>query len=86
MGSNTIPEITIWVTKDEWNSFLKRYDQNKNNADFFHCDVTFKKGVETITVGDAGFRMRGNTSRRRRKEIPARCILQSQTGIIAISR
>lgn len=64
-GSNTIPEITIWVTKDEWNSFLKRYDQNNNNADFFHCDVTFKKGVETITVGDAGFRMRGNTSRRR---------------------
>ena len=64
-GSNTIPEITIWVTKDEWNSFLKRYDQNNNNADFFHCDVMFKKGVETITISDAGFRMRGNTSRRR---------------------
>lgn len=63
--TNVIPEITIKVTKDEWNSFLKRYDEYSNNADFFHCDVTYKKGIEVSTITDAGFRMRGNTSRRR---------------------
>ena len=64
-NSTTIPEITIRVTKDEWNAFLKRFDEYSSNADFFHCDVTFKRGIETTTIDDAGFRMRGNTSRRR---------------------
>ena len=26
-NSTTIPEITIRVTKDEWNAFLKRFDE-----------------------------------------------------------
>ena len=62
---SVIPEITISMTKDEWNNFLKAYDQNSNNKDYFYCDITYKKGSDVTTVQDAGVRLRGNTSRRR---------------------
>lgn len=60
-----IPEIRINVSLAEWNAFLNRYDEYQNNADFFHCDVIYTKGTESRTIKDAGFRLRGNTSRRR---------------------
>ena len=60
-----IPEIKITMSVEEWNKFLAAYDQNPSNKDYFHCDVTYKKGSETTTVTDAGIRLRGNTSRRR---------------------
>ncbi len=62
---SVIPGIRINVTEDEWNSFLKRYDEYHNNADFFHCNAVFTKNREETRIEDAGFRMRGNTSRRR---------------------
>ena len=62
---SVIPEITIKMTKDEWNKFLKAYDQNSNNKEYFYCDITYKKGSDVTTVEDAGIRLRGNTSRRR---------------------
>ena len=62
---SVIPEITIKMTKDEWNEFLKAYDQNSHNKDYFYCDITYKKGSEVTIVEDAGVRLRGNTSRRR---------------------
>ena len=62
---SVIPEITISLTKDEWNNLLKAYDKNANNKDYFYCDITYKKGSEITTVEDAGVRLRGNTSRRR---------------------
>ena len=62
---SVIPEITISITKDEWNKFLAAYDQRPSNKDYFYCDITYKKGSETTTVTDAGIRLRGNTSRRR---------------------
>ena len=60
-----IPEITINVTLEQWNQLLKYYDQNSNTKEYIHCDVTYKKGNETISISDAGIRLRGNTSRRR---------------------
>ena len=45
-----IPEITISITKDEWNKLLKRYDEFQHNVDYFHADITYKKGTETIQV------------------------------------
>lgn len=60
-----IPEITISITKDEWNKLLKRYDEFQHNVDYFHADITYKKGTETIHIKDGGIRLRGNTSRRR---------------------
>ncbi len=62
---NVIPEIRMEVTKDEWNAFLKRFDEYSQNSDYFHCDFTYTKGDEVIRIEDGGFRMRGNTSRRR---------------------
>lgn len=62
---NVIPEITIHMTKEEWNKLLKRYDEFSHNVDYFHADFTYKKGDETIFIEDGGVRLRGNTSRRR---------------------
>ncbi len=60
-----IPEIRIDVTKAEWNAFLKRFDEYRDNSDYFHCDITYTKGDKVTRIEDGGFRMRGNTSRRR---------------------
>ena len=61
---SVIPEITIHMTKDEWNRLLKRYDEFSHNVDYFHADFTYKKGDETIFIEDGGVRLGGNTSRR----------------------
>ena len=60
-----IPEITIHISEDEWNSLLMRFDEHPHNEDYFHANFTYKKGAETIRIEDGGVRMRGNTSRRR---------------------
>ena len=62
---SVIPEITIHMTKDEWNKLLKRYDEFDHNVDYFHADFTYKKGSEVHFIEDGGVRLRGNTSRRR---------------------
>lgn len=62
---SVIPEITIHITKDEWNRLLKRYDEFSHNVDYFHADFTYKKGDEAHFIEDGGVRLRGNTSRRR---------------------
>lgn len=62
---SVIPEIRVSVTKDEWDALLARFDEYPDNADYFHCDVTFTKGDEVTSVTDAGIRLRGNSSRRR---------------------
>ena len=60
-----IPEITIRMTVDEWNKLLNRFDEFEKNVDYFHADITFKKGDEETVFENAGVRLRGNTSRRR---------------------
>ena len=62
---SVIPEITIHMTKDEWNKLLKRYDEFDHNVDYFHADFTYKKGDQVHFIEDGGVRLRGNTSRRR---------------------
>ena len=62
---SVIPEITIHITKDEWNRLLLRYDEYQHNVDYFHADFTYKKGDEVHFIEDGGVRLRGNTSRRR---------------------
>lgn len=62
---SVIPEIKISISKDQWNALLARFDENPNNSDYFHCDVTYTKGTEVTSIQDAGIRIRGNTSRRR---------------------
>lgn len=62
---SVIPEITIKMDEQEWNSLLFRYDENSHNVDYFHADFTYKKGSEVTEITDGGIRLRGNTSRRR---------------------
>lgn len=62
---SVIPEIRISISLDQWNALLKRFDENPNNVDYFHCDITYTKGSEVTSIEDAGIRLRGNTSRRR---------------------
>ena len=38
---SVIPEITIKMTKDEWNNLLAAYDKNSHNKEYFPCDITF---------------------------------------------
>ncbi|MBO7300361.1 MAG: CotH kinase family protein [Tidjanibacter sp.] len=62
---NTLPCITLKVSKDEWNRMLQTYDQNSKTKAYFKGDVTFDNGTKTFNINDAGWRLRGNTSRRR---------------------
>ena len=62
---SVIPEITVNVNLEQWNKLLDLYDQNSQTKEYIYCDVTYKKGVETHVIEDAGLRLRGNTSRRR---------------------
>ena len=62
---SVIPEITIKITKDEWNNLLAAYDRNAMNKEYFPCDITYKKGSDSHTLYGSGVRLRGNTSRRR---------------------
>ena len=62
---NYIPEIRIDVPLKEWNTLLKDYDRSSDTELYIHCDVEFRKGLETTLIKDAGLRLRGNTSRRR---------------------
>lgn len=64
-NENTFPEITLKVSVDEWNRMLKTYDQNSGTKQYFKGDVKFYNGTETYNFSEAGWRLRGNTSRRR---------------------
>lgn len=60
-----LPEIHVSLTADEWNDLLARYDADPNTDDYVHCDTRFVKAGETHEIGNAGLRLKGNTSRRR---------------------
>ena len=62
---SVIPEITVNITKSQWDSLLLRFDQYPQNADYFHADFTYRKGQDVIKIKNGGIRLRGNTSRRR---------------------
>ena len=64
-NENTFPEITLKVSVDEWNRMLQTYDQNSGTKAYFKGDVTFFNGTDTYEFSEAGWRLRGNTSRRR---------------------
>lgn len=62
---STFPEITLKVSEDEWNRMLATFDQNNATKQYFKGDVTFFNGTKTYEFKEAGWRLRGNTSRRR---------------------
>lgn len=60
-----LPEITVEVPLTEWNKFLSYYDQNPDNEEYVSGKFAFIKNGTTETLDNIGFRLRGNTSRRR---------------------
>lgn len=62
---DAIPEITLNFSLKDWNDILSEYDKNNKTKKYFHCDVTYKKGLDVYEITNAGVRLRGNTSRRR---------------------
>ncbi|MBO4871696.1 MAG: CotH kinase family protein [Muribaculaceae bacterium] len=61
----TLPEIHIDVTVDEWDKLLDYYDADRLTKEYISVDVTYITGNDTTIITDVGLRMRGNSSRRR---------------------
>lgn len=64
-NEETFPKITLSVSESEWNRMLSTFDQNNKTKQYFKGNVTFDNGTEVYTFEEAGWRLRGNTSRRR---------------------
>ncbi len=62
---NSLPEVRMTISLDEWNRMLAEYDKDNNTKEYFHCDVDVKLKGDNYIVTDAGVRLKGNTSRRR---------------------
>ena len=62
---STFPEIRLTVKEAEWNKMLETFDQNNKTKQYFKGDVSFNNGTKTFEFNEAGWRLRGNTSRRR---------------------
>lgn len=60
-----VPEITITVTEEDWNTYLHNFDHNHHNSIYVPAKWTFRKGDEVWHRDSVGLRARGNTSRRR---------------------
>jgi len=60
-----LPTLTISFQESEWKQLLSLYDADPNTKEYVHCDVDFSGSGHIIKIKDAGFRLRGQTSRRR---------------------
>ncbi len=60
-----VPHIDIMISIHEWNTLLTNYDTFWKNEENVHADFVFEKNGLSRTNLNIGFRIRGNTSRRR---------------------
>ncbi len=61
----TLPQIRIEISTEEWNKLLKNYDANPKNEIEVKADFSFNKNGKVDKLTDIGFRISGNSSRRR---------------------
>lgn len=64
-GTDSVAEITLTISREQWDKLCTNYDKNPKNEDCVHADFEMKKGNNTWQISDIGMRLRGNTSRRR---------------------
>lgn len=64
-GTDSVAEITLTISRKEWDKLCTNYDKNPKNEDCVHAGFEMKKGGNTWQISDIGMRLRGNTSRRR---------------------
>ena len=60
-----VPEISLEISKEEWNKILSYYDQNPQNEEYIVGKFAFNKNGSPESLDSIGVRLRGNTSRRR---------------------
>ena len=64
-GTDSVAQITLTISREQWDKLCENYDKNSRNEDCVHADFEMKKGNNTWKISDIGMRLRGNTSRRR---------------------
>lgn len=64
-GTDSVAEITLTISRKEWDKLCTNYDKNPKNEDCVHAGFEMKKGDNTWQISDIGMRLRGNTSRLR---------------------
>lgn len=64
-GTDSVAEITLTISRKEWDKLCTNYDKNPKNEDCVHAGFEMKKGGNTWQISNIGMRLRGNTSRRR---------------------
>lgn len=64
-GTDSVAEITLTISREQWDELCTNYDKNPKNEDCVHAGFEMKKGDNTWQISDIGMRLRGNTSRRR---------------------
>lgn len=62
---NDLPSITIEFTVAQWNKILNNYDLNPANDKKVVSRFSFTSKGRTVVLDSVGFRLKGNTSRRR---------------------
>lgn len=62
---DALPEIKVTVSSKDWNQFLSYYDQNPHNEECVPAYFSFKDDSLSFEMDSVGFRLGGNTSRRR---------------------
>ena len=62
---NSVPEVRLTFTEEQWNTYLSNFDRNANNALYVWAQWSFQKGDLIYARESVGVRPRGNTSRRR---------------------
>lgn len=69
---SVIPEVHVEIVPSEWSRLLALYDADPNTDQYVYCNATYIKGTDTTFVKGAGFRLRGNSSRRRPQDADGR--------------
>lgn len=62
---NNVPSITLEFKLDQWNKILTNYDLNPANDKKVVSRFSFTSKGRTVVLDSVGFRLKGNTSRRR---------------------
>ena len=65
---NTLPEIEITVSVEEWNRLLQNFDINSQNEEAIKADFCFTKNDVRFQATNVGMRLKGNTFSRKRPE------------------
>lgn len=65
----TVSQITIVISSNQWNELLLNYDDNPANEIYVHADFYYTNDGLTGCVTNVGFRVRGNMFSRARPEV-----------------